>query len=113
MKASNGVVNAASFLLALKSITQSALIGRANSDGKTGEEPLLVENGTFIKEMRMSHATKHAMSELRAFTSELVNEGWHAVVHGCFEFGVVVMVRFFAKRIDSALKGSTTAAVAR
>jgi hypothetical protein len=54
------------FLLAFRSITQNALTGQANMDGKTGDELLVVENGTFVKKMDMAHATKHAMTKSSA-----------------------------------------------
>jgi hypothetical protein len=44
--------------------------------------------------------------------SKLVNERGHALIEGAFEFGLIVLVRFFAKSIDAALKRSTTSPIA-
>lgn len=63
--------------------------------------------------MVMAHATKHAMRKLWSIVSKLVDESWHAFVHGSFEFGIVVWVRFVAKSIDAALVRLTTTAVAK
>lgn len=104
------VNNAMSFLLTVESISESALARGSNINRKASEETFLVENGTLVKQMRVSDATKHAVTKCGTIVSKLVDNSWHLFVHGSFKSGIVVGIIFFAKSIDATLKWATTTA---
>jgi hypothetical protein len=63
--------------------------------------------------MHLANSTKHTVTESRTFVLELTNESWHVLIHGGFEFGIIIGILFFTQSIDATLKRSSSAAKVR
>jgi hypothetical protein len=105
--------DATGLFLSLEGVTECALIGGADAYGETGQETLLVKDGAFVEEMRLADTAKHAVSKLRSFTVELMNNSGHVFIQSGLEFGIIVGICLFTKSIDATLKRSTTPAKSR